>query len=54
MKTKLRSLNFDKRAIVELNNNKLKEINGGTSKALEISSCLCPIIFQTLTTGQED
>ena len=49
MKTHKNKLNFSKNSLVELNKKELLNINGGTSDALPISSCICPIIFKTLT-----
>lgn len=49
MKNQNTKLDFRKQSVVELDKAKMSSINGGTSDALDISSCICPIIFQTLT-----
>jgi len=49
MKSSKNTLKFNTNTIVELDSSKMRTINGGTSDALPISSCICPIIFKTLT-----
>ena len=45
MKTPNTKLNFKKDSIVELNDNQLKDVNGGTSSALTVLSSLpCGVV----------
>ena len=42
-------LKFYKSSVADLNNTEMQQINGGTSDALDISSCICPILTDVLT-----
>lgn len=54
MKTQENKTRFNKKTIVELNNSEMTSINGGTSDALPISSCICPYILKTLTIDRNE
>lgn len=43
-------LKFNKNSVTDLDNHEMKKVNGGTSEALDISSCICPILTDILRT----